>query len=106
MQTYTGWEYLLIDACNHYGGDKLLFEQRIEWATVNLDVLEDLTSQVKPKDRPLYIKAVMAIRKAQTGKPTGHMVGLDAICSGIQLMSVLTGCIDGARATGLVDPDR
>ena len=106
MNTYTGWQYLLIDAANAYGHDKLLFEQRIEWATDNLDVLEDLALQVKPKDRPLYIKAVMAIRKAQAGKPTGHMVGLDAICSGIQIMSVLTGCIDGARATGLVDPDR
>ena len=47
----------------------------------------------------------MAIRKAQQGEPTGHLVGVDGCCSGIQVMSVLTGCEAGARATGLVDPD-
>jgi hypothetical protein len=35
----------------------------------------------------------MAIQKAQQGLPTGHMVGVDAICSGIQIMSVMTGCV-------------
>jgi hypothetical protein len=48
----------------------------------------------------------MAIRKAQAGLPTGHMVGVDACCSGIQLMSALTGCEAGATATGMVDPNR
>ena len=29
---YTGFEYLLIDCANAYGLDKLLFEDRIQWA--------------------------------------------------------------------------
>jgi hypothetical protein len=57
------------------------------------------------KERPLYIKAVMAIRKAQKGIPTGHMVGCDASASGIQIMSAITGCITGATNTGLIDPN-
>jgi hypothetical protein len=103
MVNYTGWQWLLIDAANQFGLDKELFEARIEWATKHLDMLETLADLADTK--PLYLKAVMAIRKAQKGVPTGHMVGVDACCSGIQVMSVLTGCIAGATATGLVDPN-
>lgn len=105
MQTFTGFEYLLIDAANQFGLDKLTFDKRIQWAMENLDRLEELTEEGEEKERPLYIKAVQAIRKAQRHEPTGHMVGFDAVCSGIQIMSVLTGCVAGATATGLVLPD-
>src|SRR4030095_6050436 len=103
MITFTGWEYLLIDMANHFGLDKLLFEERIQWANDNLHQLEALADQAEVK--PLYIKAVMAVRKAQAGIPTGHMVGLDACCSGIQVMSALTGCVEGSRSTGMIDPN-
>lgn len=102
MVCYTGWEYLLIDLANHAGFDKLLFEERIQWATDNLHQLESLAKDAETK--PLYIKAVMAIRKAQQGIATGHLVGLDACCSGIQVMSAMTGCVAGATATGMVYP--
>ena len=102
MKFYTGWQWLLIDAANHYGLDKLLFEQRIEWATEHLEQLESLAH--KAECQPLYMKAVMAIRKAQAGLPTGHMVEVDASASGIQIMSALTGCIAGATATNLINP--
>lgn len=104
MQEYTGWEYLLIDLANHAGRDKDLFEERIQWATDNLDNLEDL---IQGADEPaLYEKAVMDVRKVLNGEPTGHRVSLDAVCSGLQVMSALTGCETGANATGLVDPNR
>ena len=104
FKTYTGWQYLLIDVATQYGHDKLTFEGRIAWAEANLQELESLVDGADSK--PLYMKAVMAIRKAQKGIPSGHLVGVDGCCSGIQVMSALTGCIDGARATGMVDPDR
>lgn len=103
MKTFTGWEYLLIDAANHFGNDKLLFEERIKWVMENFNDLETLVDQVKPKDRPLYLKAVQAIRKAQRGEPSGHLVGFDGVCSGVQIMSAITGCVAGAKATGLID---
>lgn len=103
MKTFTGWEYLLIDVVNHYGLDKLLFEERIQWAKDNLHCLEALADNADSK--PLFLKAVMAIRKAQQGMPTGHLVGLDACCSGIQVMSAMTGCVAGAHSTGLIDPN-
>lgn len=102
FKAFTGWQYLLIDAANHYGLDKLLFEERIEFMTKSLNDLEVIAASAETK--PLYLKAIMAIRKAQKGLPTGHLVGLDACCSGIQVMSALTGCVAGATATGLVTP--
>lgn len=104
MKPFTGYEYLLIDIANQAGHDKLRFEDRIEWATNNIKTLE--AYDVDTKDKPMYLKAVQTLRKAQAGEATGHMVALDGVCSGIQIMSVLTGCYEGARATGLVDPDR
>ena len=107
MKCFTGWQYLLIDVANQWEDlDKEIFEKRIEWATTNLAQLEQLAVDKGDwKTAPLYWKAVYAIRKAQARKPTGHMVGFDATCSGIQMMSVLTGCPVGAKHTGLVDPD-
>ena len=101
MKHFSGFDYLLIDAANNYGLDKLPFEGRIDWATHNLDCLEGHAEYAETK--PLFIKAVMAIRKAQQGLPTGHMVAMDGVCSGIQVMSVMPGCVAGARATGLID---
>ncbi len=103
MVSYTGYEYLLIDVANQFGNDKDLFEERIQWATDNIGNLEMLADQAETK--PLYLKAVMAIRKAQQGIPTGHLVGLDACCSGIQVMSALTDCAVGALSTGMIDPN-
>jgi len=107
MKTFTGYEYLLIDVANnhHSNLDKQTFEDRIQWVTNHLDVLESEAVGHSWKERPLFIKAVQALRKAQQGIPTGHLVGFDAINSGMQLMSALTGCYEGALATGLVDPD-
>lgn len=108
MQMFTGWQYLLIDvANNHFSGlDKKTFDERLDWVNANLDRLEEEAEDRTWKERPMYLKACMAVRTAQEGKPTGHMVGFDAICSGIQIMSAISGCKVGAEATGLVDPNR
>lgn len=104
MQHFTAWQYLLIDCANQFGLDKELFESRILWAETHLHRLEELVDQADNK--PLFLKTVMAIRDAQAGKPIGHATGFDACCSGMQIMSTLTGCVSGATATGLVDPNR
>ena len=63
MQEFTGWEYLLIDvANNHYSGlDKSLFEERIEWATQNLEGLEEEAKDRIWKERPMYILSLIHI---------------------------------------------
>lgn len=104
MKSYTGAEYLMIDAATQFGLSKVTFEERIEWTKANLANLENLLPDAKEK--PLYLKAVYAIRDTQAGKPTGHLVGLDASSSGLQIMSACMGCYAGAKATGLIDPDQ
>ena len=104
FKRYTGYQWLLIDIANAFGKDKLVFEKRVEWVEENIEILESLTEKAETK--PLFIKAVQALRKAQQRIPTGHMVAVDGSASGIQMLSVLSGCITGATASGLVNPNK
>ena len=103
MKTYTPFEFLCIDVANQGYDDKKLFEQRIQWVKENFNRL--LFLQTSKKERPLYVKAVTALYRACRGEAIGHMVGLDATCSGMSIMSVVTKCYKGCLATNLIDPD-
>ena len=103
MKHFTAIEYIAIDIANQFGLDKLNYEDRIQWVRDNLNQLEELTEQAE--EPHLYFKAVNAFRKALKGLPVGHTVAFDAVCSGLQIMSVLTGDESGCYMTGLIDPD-
>lgn len=104
FKEFTGIEYLAIDVANAYGLDKETFEYRIDWVKANQDSLETYAS--KAEEPHLYNKAVAHLRKALKGLPSGHAVALDSCASGLQLMSVMTGCKSGCYMTGLIDPDK
>lgn len=96
-------QYLAIDIANHYGLDKLNYEERIQWVKSHYHELESFTDKA---DEPiLYAKAVNALRMVDKGLPVGHTVAFDSASSGLQLMSLLTNCESGMRLTGLIDPD-
>lgn len=103
QKQYSPFEWICVDIANQAGYDKKLFEQRIEWVMTNYRRLTVLATP--QKERPLYVKAVMALFEAARGIASGHMVGLDATCSGMSIMSVLTKCYKGCWATNLIDPD-
>lgn len=100
---YTAFDFLCIDVANQGHNDKILFEERIQWVKENFNRLPYL--ETSKKERPLYIKAVNALYAACRGEEIGHMVGLDATCSGMSLMSVWTKCYKGCWATNLIDPN-
>jgi len=104
FKQYTAIQYMAIDVANHYGHDKMEFEDRISWVKSNQDNLESLAD--KAEDKPLYVKSVNHFKKALKGLPTGHAVALDSCASGLQLMSVMTGCKSGCYMTGLIDSDK
>lgn len=110
FKLFNAVDYICIDIANCVGtqgdfrGDKELFETRIQWVKDHYAVLEDYIELAE--DKPLYIKAVHALRESVKGNPIGHLVALDATCSGIQIMSAITGCVRGADATGLVSEKR
>ena len=103
MKTYTPYEFLCIDIANQGYDDKKLFEERIQWVKDNFNRL--LYINTGKKERPLYLKAVNALYRACRGEAIGHMVGLDATCSGMSIMSVVTKCYKGCLATNLIDPN-
>lgn len=104
MKTYTPFEFICIDIANQGYDDKKLFEERIQWVKDNFSRL--LYINTGKKERPLYLKAVNALYRACKGEAIGHMVGLDATCSGMSIMSVVTKCYKGCLATNLIDPDK
>ena len=110
FKLFNAIDYICIDLANCVGtqgsfrGDKELFEARIQWVKDHFMVLEDFIDLAE--DKPLYIKALHALRESVKGNPIGHLVALDATCSGIQIMSAITGCVRGADATGLISEKR
>jgi len=118
MDKFTGLQYLMIDIANHapLGLGKQTYQTRISWVEEQVskgnkrgDMLKDLYEIAKDsewKDKPLFVKALLALEDFCEDRESGHLVGFDASSSGVQLMSAMTGCESGCRATGLIDQDR
>lgn len=104
MNTYTDFEYLLINVANAAGHDKLLFEERIEWAKSNGKKLMSLADEAD--DKAAFIRGVLEIQRVLNGRETNLPVGLDATASGLQMLAVASGCIITAGNVGLVDPNK
>lgn len=103
MLKFTSVEYLYIEIANMHGLDKETYKQRIDWVKSNIDSLEELKSEAE--EPSCYEAAVIALRDVQEGKPTGAVVRLDAVSSGPQILSVLTNCITGCKATGAINKE-
>jgi hypothetical protein len=109
MLKFTPFEYLLIDLANQYGKgdntskalDKCDFQTRLLWAYEHINELEELTSTAE--NPAMFTKTTLAVRDTQNGIPVGHLVGLDSLASGIQLLSVTTRCKVGMENTGLIN---
>jgi len=101
MQQFTGTQYLQIDIANCFGHDRLNWSDRLAWFHANEHQLEALSPKA---DSPiLYRKAVRAMRTVQAGKPTNHIMGLDATASGLQIMGAMSGCHVTANAVNLLN---
>lgn len=97
MKTFTDYEYLLIDIANTAGYDKANYNDRIQWTRDHFDTLES------ESDGFLFQKAVHALREVHKGNAINHPVMFDAVGSGVQILSAVSGDINGATLTGLID---
>ena len=103
MKKFSSIEYLYIEIANRMGKDKLTYTKRINWVKKNLNKLESLKDIAE--EPSCYVAAVIALRDVEAGLPTGGLVRLDAVSSGPQLLSVLTNCVTGCKATGAINKD-
>jgi hypothetical protein len=65
--------------------------------------LKEHISNLKEKENLLRWNAEQALEARKQGVGTGIMIGADASASGIQLMSVLRGCLVSAESVGLTN---
>lgn len=101
MSVFTGSEMVKIDIANCFGLDKVSWIDRLMWTEVHNHELENL---VEDASEPLlFLKAVKALRKAEQGIPSGHIMFLDATASGLQIMAALSGCKKTAKAVNLIN---
>lgn len=101
MREFTGFEYIKIDLANHYGLDRLTWDERLEWVdrhTGHLDIMAGTA-----KEPVLYRKALRAFHAALNQEPTGFIMGLDATASGLQILACLSGCHATARNVNLIN---
>lgn len=96
-------QWLAVNVANYFGMDKKPFNERIQWVKDNLDSLELLAD--KADDYPLFIKAVKDLRDALAGKPVGTIVFLDASCSGLQILGLLSQDPKAMQQTNCVAGD-
>ena len=109
MQRFTGIQYLMIDIANSFGLDKNSWNARLDWFAQNQEMLahcswDELVEMGRLAEEPAqFVAGVNAYRHALNGEATGYLCGLDATASGIQLLSVLSGCIKSASMCNLVN---
>lgn len=101
MQEFSGRDYLRIDIANNFGLDKEVWNDRIQWTKDNESTLSNYINDADNKFG--YIKAIEAYKNVQKGKPTGHMMFLDACSSFLQIMSIFSGDEEGAKQSNIIN---
>lgn len=111
-----GLFWLKVHIANCFGYDKVRMASRAKWTEDNLSML--LEGVAKPYDSDLFrdndeapvqaVAAVLELQAAlQSGNPesykTGIAIGMDATCSGLQLLSALMRDEVGAALTNCID---
>lgn len=105
MEYFSGEDYLKIAVANHYGLDKKLWQERIEFTEGNsIDSLYKLSQEAE--EPVLMRKAIRALEASMNDQPVTLPVALDATQSGIQILSCLSGCTKSGSTVNLVDPTK
>lgn len=111
---FTGIEYLLIDIASNYGMDKENWSERLNWALEHENnILRDLDRMqknssyrsqylVEAEEPALMFAGMQALEAARQGKPTGYAISLDATASGMQILAIMAGCEQSARACNVI----
>lgn len=107
MEHYSPAQWTLIDLANHYGLDKEIYAKRLAFGREILEEIKqgnDMSQWIAKADAPaMFTKAICAVRDILAGKPTGHVIELDACNSGPAILSTMMHCVTGMKNTGVID---
>jgi DNA-directed RNA polymerase len=101
MRTFTGKEYVKIAIANAYGLDRKVWDERLNWVDTHYGKLFDHVEEAK--EPFAFVAGIKALDDANNGTPTGYIMGLDATCSGVQIMGTVTNCYKTAKCVNLVN---
>lgn len=108
MQEFKPLGYLAIDIANNFGLDKKTWNERLDWFDEHQQffdeaTLSDLRAFAKDAKEPAqFVAGVLAYQDVLLGLPIGHMCSLDGTASGLQILSVLSGCKQSAQACNVI----
>jgi len=105
MQQLTPLDYVHINIANAFETDvHTTWNSRIQRGKeLILDAEDNMEIAKEPY---LFMKGINSFHKAMAGKATGSLVSLDATASGMQIMAVMSGCEQTAKATNLYPTDK
>lgn len=105
MELFTGEEYIKIAVANHYGLDKKLWNERIDFTNSHtIDELMKLSYE-EAEEPILMRKAIRALEASNNDQAVTLPVALDATASGVQILSCLAGCTKSGDMVNLVNPN-
>lgn len=114
MKQYTGKQWLLISLASHYGMEKDVYDDRLQFGRELLEFIqpcntfEELADAIEPwtmnADVPEeFVAAALAVWDTCQGRKSHYVLGLDACNSGAQISSCMGRCIEGMKNTGLIN---
>lgn len=103
MQEFTGLDYVKIAGANAMGLGNETFNHRIAMFEQHVSMDDDgVYCDWDNVDEPITLhKALRAYEDTMNDIPTGYIMGLDSTASGLQVMAVLSGCMQTAIACNL-----
>ncbi|MFM7896668.1 MAG: DNA-directed RNA polymerase [Flavobacterium sp.] len=108
MQLFRPIDYIKIAIANHYGLDKKLWHQRLDWFnTIGINALNELSVAAKffseASEPMMFMKMLNQYNNAMNNLPLDGLVSLDATASGVQILGALTACRKTCQRTNLID---
>ena len=114
MQHFSALDYLKIDIANNFGKDKLSWQERLAWFNENankygddfrLNMTHMFHLSTEADNESLYLAGLdVYCRYIQHPEiPVEYYVSLDCTSSVIQWMSILSGDINGAEMSNVID---
>lgn len=92
--TDRGMRAMRIDLANHFGYDKLTYDERLS---------ADVSDLAKAKKPILAYRTKEFLESAEILGKTDYVCAIDATASGMQILSILANCSETAKVTNLTD---